>query len=88
MGKHRSSATISLTMDDEEIIKEINDYFCSRFVKNEYYPLVKPSEGVPPETKTSFSEDSMSNWMTKLTKDVFIADKYDRGWINSAELNG
>lgn len=87
--KYRGSATISLhpTMDDEEIIKEINDaIFAAGFVKNEYYPLVKPSEGVPPETKTSFSEDSMSNWMTKLTKDVFIADKYDRGWINSAEL--
>ncbi|NLK44265.1 MAG: TldD/PmbA family protein [Tissierellia bacterium] len=87
--KYRGSATIKIhpTMDEEEIEKEIRDaIYAAGFVKNKYYPLVKPSEEVPPEIRTSFSEDSMSNWMSKLTKDIFIGDKYDNGWINSAEL--
>lgn len=87
--KYRGSSTINIhpTMDDEEIAEAIKDaIYAAGFVKNEYYPLAKPSNEIPSKLESRFNKDSMANWMSKLTQDIFIKDKYDNGWINSAEL--
>lgn len=87
--KFRGSSTINIhpTMSDEEIANEIKDaLYAGGFVKNEYYPLANPVNEIPQKLESRFNKDSMSNWITKLTQDIFIRDKYDNGWINSAEL--
>ncbi|WP_352420261.1 metallopeptidase TldD-related protein [Proteiniborus sp.] len=87
--KYRGSSTTAIhpTMNEEEIKNAItNALYAAGFVKNEYYPLVEPKVEIQPIMENRFFKESMSNWMPKLTDEIFIADKYDNGWINSAEL--
>ncbi|WIV11751.1 metallopeptidase TldD-related protein [Proteiniborus sp. MB09-C3] len=87
--KYRGSSTTAIhpTMSKEDIESSITSaLYASSFVKNEYYPLVEPKVEIRPIMENRFSKDSMSNWTPKLTDEIFIADKYDKGWINSTEL--
>ncbi|SCG82282.1 hypothetical protein DW1_0673 [Proteiniborus sp. DW1] len=87
--KYRGSSTTLLhpTMNDEEITNAIaNALYAASFVKNQYYPLVDPKVEIQPTMENKFSREPLSNWMPRLTEEIFKADKYDKGWINSAEL--
>ena len=87
--KYRGSSTTVIypTMNEEEIKNAITDaVYAAGFVKNEYYPLVEPEMETQYMMENSFRKDSMSNWMSRLSDEIFIADKYNNGWINSAEL--
>lgn len=87
--KYRGSSNTSIhpTMNEEEIEETIREaIYAAGFVKNEYYPLVQHTSKNQPIMENRFNTDSMSNWMPKLTDEIFLADKYDNGWINSAEL--
>ncbi|MFA5523068.1 MAG: metallopeptidase TldD-related protein [Tissierellales bacterium] len=87
--KYRGSSATAIhpTMNEEEIKKAISDaLYAAGFVKNEYYPLVEPKVEIQPIMENRFRLESMSSWMPKLTDEIFIGDKYNKGWINSAEL--
>lgn len=87
--KYRGSSitTIHPTMKEEDIKNVIvSALYSSSFVKNEYYPLVEPKVEIQPVMENRFSKASLSSWMPKLTDAIFTADKYNNGWINSAEL--
>lgn len=87
--KYRGSSTIKIhpTMKEEEIKNSISTaLYAASFVKNEHYHLVKPKVEIQPALENKFSKDSMSNWMPKLTEEIFRTDKYENGWLNSAEL--
>jgi PmbA protein len=82
-----SNTAIHPTMNEEEIKTAITDaIYAAGFVKNEYYPLVEPMVENQPIVESRFKKDSMSNWIPKLTDEIFKADKYNNGWVNSAEL--
>lgn len=87
--KYRGSSNTSIhpTMNEDEIeviIKEA--IYAAGFVRNEYYPMVGPGLEVQPMMENLFKKDSMSNWIPKLTNEIFLSDKRENGWINSAEL--
>ncbi len=87
--KYRGSSTTTIhpTMNDEDIRNAIKSaLYAAGFVKNEYYPLVKPKVEIQPVMENTFSKHSHSSWMPKLTEEIFKADKYNNGWVNSAEL--
>lgn len=87
--KYRGSSTTAIhpTMNEKEIKKAITDaLYAASFVKNEYYPLVESKVEIQPIMENKFSKDFLSNWMPRLTEEIFKSDKYDKGMINSAEL--
>ncbi|MDR7855649.1 metallopeptidase TldD-related protein [Tissierella sp.] len=87
--KYRGSSTTAIhpTMNEEEIIIVIRDaIYAAGFVKNKYYPLVEPVVEEQEIIENRFKKDSMSNWIPKLTEEIFRADRYENGGINSAEL--
>jgi PmbA protein len=82
-----STARIHPTMTVEEIKKVIEDSaFASKFVKNQYYPLVKTTSSKTVDVKSKFKDAPVSHWMTELTKALYSEDKYEKGWINSSEF--
>jgi PmbA protein len=82
-----STARIHPAMTGEEIKKVIEDSsFASKFVKNQYYPLVKTSGSKTVDVKSKFQEAPVSHWMSELTKALYSEDKYEKGWINSSEF--
>lgn len=87
--KYRGSSTTAIhpTMNEEEIKIAIRDaIYAAGFVKNKYYPLVEPVVEEQEIVENRFKKDSMSNWIPKLTEEIFRADRYENGGINSAEL--
>lgn len=85
--KGSSNTSIHPSMNDgdiEEVIREA--VYAAGFVRNEYYHLVESSIEIQPMLENKFNNDSMSNWMPKFTNEIFLSDKYENGWINSAEL--
>lgn len=87
--KYRGSSTFNLhpSMKSDQIEDKINEaLFAARQVKNEYYPLVKPSNELEKELKSKFSEESLSKWIPKLVEAVYIEDKHEKGRINSSEF--
>jgi PmbA protein len=85
--KGSSTTNIHPTMNEAEIIEAINGAaFAAQFVKNQYYPLVKPEKVEQPEIKSNFSEKPMTDWLPMIADSVYKADKHENGWINSAEL--
>lgn len=83
--KGSSSTNISPTMDDTEIKEKLEDAaFAATFVKNEYYPLVKP---VDMDVKNMNSTSSpISEWVNGLVDGIFKYDTLEKGSINSSEL--
>jgi PmbA protein len=85
--KGSSSTSIYPTMSDTEIEKVINDIaFAAKFVKNPYYPLVKPSTTGEATKESNFSKESLPYWMNEITKAVYKNDGYEKGGINSCEI--
>jgi predicted Zn-dependent protease len=87
--KYRGSSTIQIhpTMSEEEIVERIKDgSLAASFVKNEYYPLVSPSEEKTECRKSNFCSADLGDWMPLLAEAVYKADTYEAGWINSAEI--
>jgi PmbA protein len=86
---YRGSSTTEVhsTLSDQELCKLIGDTaFAASLVKNEYYPLVTPSDSVKEVSISNFAERPMSEWMPMLAEAVFKADVHEKGWINSAEF--
>ncbi len=82
-----SSTFLHPTMTVQEMKRAIEEAaFAARYVKNPYYPLVKPVDTFrePPESK--FAKESFSYWMNEITKAVYKNDIYDKGGINSCEI--
>ena len=87
--KYRGSSLVDIhpTMGEEEIREVIEGaVYSAGFVKNKYYPLVKPSYVKTGEIENTFDKDSLSNWISRLSKEAFVSDKHEKGWINSLEL--
>lgn len=90
--KYRGSSTTSIhpsmsVSDMEEALQEA--VFAASFVKNKYYPLVKPvrdREQGNGEIESSFSREPLSVWLPRISRAVYGADTYQRGWINSTEF--
>lgn len=82
-----STAEIHPTMDEDEIKGVIEGAaFAAGFVKNEYYPLPKPSNVEITTIKSRFSEKPLSQFMQLLTKAVYKVDNFANGGINSTEV--
>lgn len=87
MYKGSSSTNIHPTMSEQEIKDAVESAsFAAKFIKNQYYPMVKPVNAIQPELKSNFSQKSIVEWLPDITDAIFRGDMYKNGWINSAEL--
>lgn len=85
--KGSSSTNIHPTMNLEEIKAAVDGAaFAAKFIKNPYYPLVKPAKVLQPKLESNFYEKPMAKWLPEITDSIFKGDVYKKGWINSAEL--
>lgn len=87
--KYQGSATTNIhpTMSDEEIKNAIKDAaFAAQFVKNPYYPLVKPASQYKAIEAGNFSKESLPFWMNEITKAIYKNDNYEKGGVNSCEV--
>ncbi|MFO7881921.1 MAG: metallopeptidase TldD-related protein [Kosmotogaceae bacterium] len=82
---YRGSAEVKLhpTMNDKEI-KDVIDSsaYSAKFVKNPWYPIVKPDE----EISKDFTEDSVFEKLYSVAESLYNSDIYKEGWINSSEF--
>lgn len=86
---YRGSSTTCIhpTMNPEEVRKAIQDTaFAASFVKNPYYPLVKPASIGAASLESNFAKESLSYWMNEITKAIYKNDIYEKGGINSCEI--
>lgn len=82
-----SSAVIHPTMSDQEILEIIYECsFAASFIKNKFYPMVRPTDIVQPEIRSNFSEKSLNEWLPTITEALYTSDIYDKGCINSSEI--
>lgn len=85
--KGSSTANIHPTMSASEIENTINDAtFAAQYVKNPYYPLVKPVSTYETMEASNFSKESLPYWMNEITKAIYKKDIYEKGGINSCEV--
>lgn len=87
--KYTGSSTTEIhpAMNEEEIKRAIAEAsFAAGFVKNEYYPLPKPSDIKLQLLESGFSNNPLSYYMPLLTDAVYKADIYEKGGINSTEV--
>ncbi|EOD01182.1 metallopeptidase TldD-related protein [Caldisalinibacter kiritimatiensis] len=87
--KYKGSSTINIhpTMNESEIKTALEKAaFAAKFVKNEFYSLVEPSEEKPINVESKFENGQFSDWLPKLTDAIYKEDVHDNGAINSAEL--
>lgn len=85
----RGSATVPVhpTMTEAEIREVLADgVFAAGFVRNRYYPLVKPGKPMPPLPQSNFSAAPLDAWLPPLVEALYAADHYEPGRINSAEV--
>ena len=82
-----SSAMIHPTMSDKEILEVIEELaFAASFIKNEYYPLVEPSDKVQRSVLSNFSEKPLNDCLPTVVAAVYNSDVCDKGGINSSEI--
>jgi len=82
-----SSTNIYPTMGEDEIKEKLEETaFAASFIKNPYYPLVKPTEESQATIESKFFDAPISNWLPSLTEAIFKLDNEDNGYVNSAEL--
>lgn len=87
--KYKGSSTTNIqpTMSNVEIDKAIEDaVFAAQYVKNPYYPLIKPSSEYKTLKVSNFSKESLPHWMNEITKAIYKNDVYEKGGINSCEI--
>ena len=85
--KGSSTTNIHPTMSDIEIENAINDaVFAAQYVKNFYYPLVKPTSEYNTMEASNFSKESLPYWMNEIIKAIYKNDNYEKGGINSCEI--
>ena len=87
--KYKGSSTTNIhpTMSDVEIEKAINDAaFAAQYVKNPYYPLVKPTSKYKTMEASNFSKERLPYWINEITKAIYKNDNYEKGGINSCEI--
>jgi PmbA protein len=60
--------------------------FAAKFVKNPYYPLVKPSTAYEILPESNFAKEKLPYWMNEITKAIYKNDIYEKGGINSCEI--
>jgi len=85
--KGASTTNIYPTMSDIEIERAIEGAsFAAQFVKNPYYPIVKPASEYGSMEGSSFSKESLPYWMNEITNAIYKNDKYEKGGINSCEI--
>ncbi|MCJ7689831.1 MAG: metallopeptidase TldD-related protein [Clostridiaceae bacterium] len=82
-----SSAKIHPTMSNKEIRGIIEEgAFAASFIKNKFYPMVRPTDIVQPEIKSNFSNKPLNEWLPAITEALYKSDVYDKGCINSSEI--
>ncbi len=87
--KYKGSSTTSIhpTMSNAEVEMAINEAaFAAGFVKNPYYPLVKPVSSDAALPRSNFAGESLPYWMNEITKAIYRNDVYEKGGINSCEI--
>lgn len=87
--KYRGSSTVQVhpTMTKEEIKNSIEGaVFAASFVKNEYYPINEGEYLEEVKMESNFDNDTMSNYLPKISKCLFEEDVYEKGCVNSSEL--
>jgi len=87
--KYKGSSTTDIhpTMSDSELEKAIGEAaFAAQYVKNPYYPLVKPSSSYKQMGGSNLSKESLPYWMNEITKAIYKNDIYEKGGINSCEI--
>ena len=86
--KYRGSADVSLspTMDEEEINRKIEEAaFAAQFVKNEWYPLSRPSSEKPFSISSSFDTENLNEELVKIQKAIY-KKRDTKAEINSTEI--
>ncbi len=82
-----SSTFLHPTMTEEEMKKAIEEAaFAARYVKNPYYPMVKPQTTDRELPESKFAQESFSYWMNEIARAVYKNDVYEKGGINSCEI--
>lgn len=85
--KGSSTTSIHPTMNENEIENAIHvAAFAAGFVKNPYYPLVKPTTSKEVLSESNFAKESLAYWMNEITKAIYKNDIYEKGGINSCEI--
>lgn len=87
--KYKGSASVNIhpTMNDLEVEKAIKEaLFAAKYVKNPYYPLVKPAATYKPIEDSSFSKENLPYSINEVRKAVYKNDNYEKGGINSCEI--
>ncbi|MGF7107618.1 metallopeptidase TldD-related protein [Treponema pedis] len=86
--KYRGSADVKIppTMSCEEIIKKIEAAaFAAGFVKNEWYPLAKPSTEKPFKITSSFDTENLNGELIKIKNSIY-KKRSTKAELNSAEI--
>ena len=87
--QYKGSATTKIypTLTETEIRTALDEAaLAAGFVKNKYYPLVKPAVLKGAVQESMFAQKKLTEWLPELTISLFQADTNDRGGLNSAEL--
>lgn len=87
--RYRGSSTAKLhpTMRDDEMQQVLADLaFAAGFVKNEYYPLPKPSKVYGQPVVSNLFSAPVNDWLPQIAEAIFKNDIHANGSINSCEL--
>ena len=87
--KFKGSSTIRInpTDTDDEIKAKIDKAaLAASFVKNQFYPLAKPTEKIAPKLISEFSKGDVVATIAEMVKEVFAEDNQFNAFINSIEF--
>lgn len=87
--KYTGSSIVKIhpTMKEDEIKAAIEGAaFAAGYVKNEYYPLPKPTSFSAQPIVSRFSERPISEFASLISESVYKEDSYNNGGINSTEV--
>ena len=82
-----SKTTLAPTMTNEEVVQILDDAaYASSFVKNEYYPIVKPTNESKVQLTSSMDQKPIEQWLPEMTQCVYECHELVDQALNSAEL--